>query len=71
MSREVKELISIVLLLVPPLYRGELSFQQPVHFCICWRDSAVLTSYLFRQWPACVSVPNWKNNVAQVVRCVW
>ena len=26
-------------ILVPPL--------QPVHFCICWRDSAVLTSYLF------------------------
>ena len=43
------------------IYRGELSFLQPVHFCICWRDSAVLTGYLFRQWPACVRVPNWKN----------
>ena len=31
-----------------------------VHFCICLRDSAVLSgySYLFRQWPACVRVPN-------------
>ena len=31
-------------ILVPPLsiYRGELSFLQPVHFCICWRDSAVI-----------------------------
>ena len=34
---------------------------QPVHFCICWRDSAVLNGYLFRQWPACMHVPNWKN----------
>ena len=24
-------------------------------------NSAVLTGYLFRQWPACVHVPNWKN----------
>ena len=38
------------------IYRGELSFLQPVHFCICWRDSAVLTGYLFRQWPACMRV---------------
>ena len=58
-------------ILVPPLYsssiyRGELSFLQPVHFCICWRHSAVLTGYLFRQWPACVCVPNWKNNVLGV-----
>ena len=37
------------------IYRGELSFQQPVHFCICWRDSA---SYLSQQWAACVHVPN-------------
>ena len=29
------------------IYKGELSFLQPVHFCICWHDSAVLTSYLF------------------------
>ena len=43
------------------IYRGELSFLQPVHFCICWRDSALLTSYLFRQWLVCVHVPNWKN----------
>ena len=47
-------------------YRGELSFLQPVHFCICWRDSSVLIGYLFRQWPACVCVPNWKNNVLGV-----
>ena len=43
------------------IYRGELSFLQPVHFCICWRDSAVLTGHLYRQWPACMCVPNWKN----------
>ena len=43
------------------IYRGELSFLQPVHFCICWRDNAVLTGYLFPQWPACVCVPNWKR----------
>ena len=29
-------------------------------------------SYLFRQWPACVHVPNWKNNVLGVSTvCVW
>ena len=43
------------------IYRGELSFLQPVHFCICWRDSAILISYLFQQWLACMHVPNWKN----------
>ena len=55
------------------IYRGELSFLQPVHFCICWHDSAVLTSYLFRQWPACMHVPNWENvlGVSAVIRCVW
>ena len=47
--------------LVPPLFIGEFSFLQPVHFCICWRDSPVLSGYLFRQWLACVCVPNWKN----------
>ena len=51
-------------------YRGELSFLQPVHFCICWRDSAVLTGYLFRQWPACVHVPNWKNKCPGSQRCL-
>ena len=40
------------------IYRGELSFLQPVHFGICWHNSAVLNGYLFRQWPACVRVPN-------------
>ena len=55
------------------IYRGELSFQQQVHFCICWRNSAKLTSYLFRQWLACMCVPNWKNvlGVSIVIRCVW
>ena len=43
------------------IYRGELSFQSPVQFCICSRDSAVLTGYLFRQGLACMHVPNWKN----------
>ena len=43
------------------IYRRELSFLQPVHFCICWCDSAILTGYLFRQWPECVRVPNLKN----------
>ena len=43
------------------IYRGELSFLSPVQFCICLRDSAVLTGYLFRQGPVCVRVPNWKN----------
>ena len=54
-------------------YRGELSFLQPVHFCICWHNSAILTSYLFRQWPAYMCVPNWKNvlGVSTVIRCVW
>ena len=33
------------------IYRGELSFLQRVHFCIC---SAILTGYLFRQWLACM-----------------
>ena len=28
--------------------------------------AAVLTAYLFRQWLACVRVPNWKNNVLGV-----
>ena len=27
---------------------------------------AVLMGYLFRQWPACVRVPIWKNNVLGV-----
>ena len=31
-------------------------------------NSAVLTSYLFQQWPACVYVPNWKNVLCL---CVW
>ena len=55
------------------IYRGELSFLPPVQFCICSRDSAVLTGYLFQQGPACVHVPNWKNvlQVSGVVRCVW
>ena len=39
------------------IYRGELSFLQPVHFCICWCDSAILISYLFQQWLACMHVP--------------
>ena len=43
------------------IHRGELSFLPLVQFCICLRDSVVLTSYLFRQWPACVRVPDWKN----------
>ena len=43
------------------IYRGELSFLIPDHFCICLRDSAVLTGYLFRQGPACVHVHSWKN----------
>ena len=47
--------------------RGELSFLQPVHFCICWHDSAILTSYLFQQWPACVHVPNWKNVLLHII----
>ena len=52
---------------------GLVSFLPPVQFCICLRDSALLTSYLVRQWPACVRVPNWKNamQVSGVVRCVW
>ena len=52
---------------------GELSFLPPVQFCICSRDSPVLTGYLFRQLPACVRGPNWKNvlRVSGVVRCVW
>ena len=55
------------------IYRGELSFLPPVQFCICLHDSAILTSYIFQQWPACVHVPNWKNDlgVSGVVRCVW
>ena len=55
------------------IYRGELSFLPLVQFCICSRDSAVLTGYLFRQWPACMHVPNWKNvlQVSGVVRCVY
>ena len=36
----------------PTSYRGELSFLPPVHFCICWRDSAVLSGYNGRR--ACV-----------------
>ena len=62
----------LLVLLLLSINRGELSFLQPVHFCICWRDSAVLSGYLFRQWPACVRVPNWKNvlGVSAVVRCV-
>ena len=52
------------------IYRGELSFLQLVHFCICWRDSAVLTGYLFRQWLACVRVPNSENNVHGFIVCV-
>ena len=51
------------------IYRGELSFLQLVHFCICWCDSAILKGYLFQQWLACVHVPNWKNVLR--VRCVW
>ena len=43
------------------IHRGELSFLQPDNFCICWCDSAILTSYLFRQWLACVHVPNWEK----------
>ena len=58
--------LPVVLISSSSIYRGELSFLQPVHFCICWRDSAVLNGYLFRQWPACVCVPNWKNNVLGV-----
>ena len=55
------------------IYRGELSFLQAVHFCICWHDSAVLIGYLFQRWLACMHVPNWKNvlGVSAVVRCVW
>ena len=55
------------------IYRGELSFLPLVQFCICSCGSAILTSYLFRQWPACVRVPNWKNvlGVSGVIRCVW
>ena len=67
-------LLSYLVGLVPPLFiEEELSFLQPVHFCICWCDSAVLTSYLFRQWLVCVCVPNWKNvlGASAVVRCVW
>ena len=60
-SVELFDIVILLLLLVPPLYRGELSFLQLVHFCICWHDSAMLTGYLFRQWSACVHVPNWKN----------
>ena len=43
-----------------------------VQFCICSRDSAVLTGYLFQQGPACVHVLNWKNvlRVSGVIRCV-
>ena len=54
------------------IYRGELSFLQPVHFCICWCNSAILTGYLFQQWPVCMHVPNWKNvlGVSAVIRCV-
>ena len=55
------------------IYRGELSFLQLVHFCICWCNNAVLTGYLFQQWLACVCVPNWENvlGVNAVIRCVW
>ena len=49
------------------IYRGELSFLQPVHFCICWHDSAVLTSFLFQQWLACACVPNWKMSWESVL----
>ena len=31
-------------------------------------NSAILTGYLFRQWPVCVRVPNWKNVLCL---CVW
>ena len=31
-------------------------------------DSAILTGYLFRQWPVCVHVPNWENVLCL---CVW
>ena len=31
-------------------------------------DSAILTGYLFRHWPACVHVPNWKTVLCL---CVW
>ena len=45
-------------LLVSTLFiEGNSHYYKPVHFCICWCDSAVLTSYLFRQWPACMCVP--------------
>ena len=47
------------------IYRGELSFLQPVHFCICWRNTAILSSYLFQQWLACMCVSNWKMSWAQ------
>ena len=33
------------------------------------RDSALLTGYLFRQWMACVRVPNWKNKCPGSQRC--
>ena len=60
-------------LLLSSPYRGELSFLPPVQFCICSCDSAILTSYLFRQGPACVHVLHWKNvlQVSGVIRCVW
>ena len=62
--------MTFVELPVVPLYwhfpeqlrdRGELSFLSPVQFCICLRDSAILTGYLFQQGPACMHVPNWKK----------
>ena len=43
------------------IYRGELSFLSLVQFCICSRNSAIFTGYVFRQEPVCVRVPNWKN----------
>ena len=46
---------------------SSISFLPPVQFCICSRDSAVLNGYLFRQRPACVRVPNWKNVVGVYV----
>ena len=55
------------------IYGGELSFLQPVHFCICWHNSAILTGYLFQHLPACVHAPSWKNflGVSTVMRYVW
>ena len=37
------------------------------------RGSAMLSGYLFQQWPVCMHIPNWGNvlGVSALARCVW